>query len=94
MGDSLILTDPCAGNVAWAIANVTRCHFNGLLGNSRGRPQPLHDLAACERLGIWNLENLDFTQLLEDKVYEFLFVWSPLKIKGGTGSPGNPIAIY
>lgn len=20
--------------------------------------------------------------------------WSPLKIKGGTGSPGNPVAIY
>jgi kynurenine formamidase len=46
------------------------------------------------RNGIWNLENMDFTQLLEDKVYEFLFVWAPLKIKGGTGSPGNPIALY
>lgn len=44
--------------------------------------------------GIWNLENLDLTQLVADKAYEFLFVWSPLKIKGGTGSPGNPIAIY
>jgi len=46
------------------------------------------------RHGIWNLENMDFTQLLEDEVYEFLFVWAPLKIKGGTGSPGNPIALY
>jgi hypothetical protein len=27
-------------------------------------------------------------------VSEFLFVWSPLKIKGATGSPGNPIALY
>jgi kynurenine formamidase len=44
--------------------------------------------------GIWNLENLDLTQLVEDKAYEFLFVWSPLKIRGGTGSPGNPVAIY
>ncbi|MFQ5773977.1 MAG: cyclase family protein [Kiloniellaceae bacterium] len=44
--------------------------------------------------GIWNLENLDFSQLVADKAYEFLFVWSPLKIKGGTGSPGNPVAIY
>lgn len=44
--------------------------------------------------GIWNIENLDFSQLLEDGVHEFLFVWSPLKIKGGTGSPGNPVAIY
>jgi kynurenine formamidase len=44
--------------------------------------------------GIWNLENLDLNQLAEDKAYEFLFVWAPLKIKGATGSPGNPIAIY
>ncbi len=44
--------------------------------------------------GIWNIENLDFTQLIEDGVSEFLFVWSPLKMKGATGSPGNPVAIY
>ncbi len=44
--------------------------------------------------GIWNLENLDFSQLIADKAYEFLFVWSPLKIKGATGSPGNPMALY
>lgn len=32
--------------------------------------------------GIWNLENLDFSQLLADNVPESLFVWSPLKLKG------------
>jgi hypothetical protein len=31
---------------------------------------------------------------LKDHVYEFLFVWAPLKIVGGTGSPGNPVALY
>ena len=31
---------------------------------------------------------------LADNVTEFLFVWSPLKIEGGTGSPDNPVAIY
>ena len=46
------------------------------------------------RHGIWNLENMDLTKLVADKAYEFLFVWSPLKIKGGTGSPGNPVALY
>jgi kynurenine formamidase len=46
------------------------------------------------RRGIWNIENLEFTPLLKDKAYEFLFVWAPLKIVGGTGSPGNPIALY
>ena len=46
------------------------------------------------RSGIWTIENLDLTQLVADKAYVFLFVWSPLKIKSGTGSPGDPIAMY
>jgi kynurenine formamidase len=46
------------------------------------------------RSGIWNIENLDLSQLVADKAYEFLFAWSPLKMKGATGSPGNPIAMY
>jgi kynurenine formamidase len=46
------------------------------------------------RRGIWNLENLDLKPLVDAKVYEFAFIWAPLKIIGGTGSPGNPIAIY
>jgi kynurenine formamidase len=58
-------------------------------------PQPFEcHIKLMTKRGIWNLENLDFSQLLADKAYEFLFVWSPLKIKGGTGSPGNPIALY
>jgi kynurenine formamidase len=46
------------------------------------------------RHGIFNIENMQFRDLLADKAYEFLFVWSPLKIRGGTGSPGNPVAIW
>jgi kynurenine formamidase len=46
------------------------------------------------RRGIWNLENLDLKPLVDAKVYEFAFIWAPLKIIGGTGSAGNPIAIY
>jgi hypothetical protein len=46
------------------------------------------------RHGIWNIENLDFSPLLEDGVYEFMYVWAPLKMVGATGSPGNPIALY
>ncbi|MEQ9643155.1 MAG: cyclase family protein [Alphaproteobacteria bacterium] len=51
-------------------------------------------LEMITKRGIWNIENLDLTQLVEDNVSEFLFVWSPLKIKGATGSPGNPVALY
>ena len=46
------------------------------------------------RRGIWNLENLDLKPLADAKVYEFAFVWAPLRMIGATGSPGNPIAIY
>jgi len=46
------------------------------------------------RRGIWNLENMDLKPLVDAKVYEFAFIWAPLKIIGCTGSPGNPIAIY
>ncbi|MBI4167048.1 MAG: cyclase family protein [Acidobacteria bacterium] len=45
------------------------------------------------RNGIHILENLDTSALARDKVYEFAFVFSPLKLKGATGSPGNPIAV-
>ncbi len=58
-------------------------------------PQPFEcHIKMMTKRGIWNIENLDLHQLVEDKAYEFLFAWSPLKMKGATGSPGNPIAIY
>lgn len=44
--------------------------------------------------GIWNLENLRLKPLADQGVYEFAFIWSPLKMRGATGSPGNPIAIW
>ena len=43
--------------------------------------------------GIYNLENLDLSELAADRVYEFAFIFSPLKLVGATGSPGNPIAV-
>jgi kynurenine formamidase len=43
--------------------------------------------------GVYHLENLDLEKLAADGVREFCFVFSPLRLKGATGSPGNPIAI-
>ena len=58
-------------------------------------PQPFEcHIKLQTKRGIWNIENLDLTQLVADRAYEFLFVWSPLKMKGATGSPGNPVALY
>ncbi len=62
-------------------------------GGENTQPFECHYRMLTQR-GIWNLENLDFSQLVADKAYEFLFVWSPLKMKSATGSPGNPIALY
>jgi kynurenine formamidase len=45
------------------------------------------------RSGVYNLENLDLSELAADKIYEFAFVFAPLRLKGATGSPGNPIAV-
>ena len=45
------------------------------------------------RSGVYNLENLDLSELAADQVYEFAFIFSPLRFKGATGSPGNPIAV-
>ena len=45
--------------------------------------------------GIFNLEYLNFgTFPSADKKYTFLFIFTPLRLKGATGSPGRPLAVY
>jgi hypothetical protein len=39
------------------------------------------------------MENLDLSALAADRVYEFAFIYSPIKLVGATGAPGNPIAV-
>ena len=81
---NIILT----GADTWAVEAVGK-------GSGGENPQPFEcHIKLQTKNGIWNLENLDLSQLVADRVYEFLFVWSPLKMKGATGSPGNPIALY
>lgn len=53
---------------------------------------PVHQEFLLKR-GIYIFENLDLSELAADKVYEFAFMFAPVKLKGATGSPGNPIAI-
>ncbi len=45
------------------------------------------------KTGVLNLENLKFDSLIEDGVNEFLFILTPIPLKGATGSPVRPIAI-
>ncbi len=53
---------------------------------------PVHQLF-IPRNGIYIFENLLTEELARDRAYEFAFFFAPLKMKGATGSPGNPIAI-
>jgi len=53
---------------------------------------------ACHALwitmnGIYINENLDLEALAADRAYEFAWSFNPLPLKGGTGSPGNSVAI-
>jgi kynurenine formamidase len=43
--------------------------------------------------GILNFENLTFDEVVADGKYRFLFMYTPVPIKGATGSIGCPIAI-
>lgn len=44
--------------------------------------------------GIFLHENVATERLVEANVYEFAYIFAPLPIKGATGSPGNPLAVY
>ncbi len=43
--------------------------------------------------GIFLHENLNLNGLIEDKVYQFAYIFVRVPIAGATGSPGSPIAI-
>jgi kynurenine formamidase len=53
---------------------------------------PVHQLLIPKN-GIYIFENLATEELARDGVYEFAFFFAPLRLKGATGSPGNPLAI-
>lgn len=62
-----------------------------------GLINPLHELVLVG-LGMPILDNLDLDAVAEAAQergrWEFLFVGSPLRVEGGTGSPMNPLAIF
>jgi kynurenine formamidase len=53
---------------------------------------PVHQLL-IPRNGIYIFENLATEELARDDVGEFAFFFAPLRLKGATGSPGNPLAV-
>lgn len=53
---------------------------------------PVHTYLQAEQ-GVSLLEAMWLEELSKDGVYEFLFIASPLKLRGGTASPLRPLAI-
>ena len=53
---------------------------------------PVHKHLLTEH-GILIHENLNLSALAEDEVYEFAYIFVRVPFKGGTGSPGSPIAV-
>ncbi len=62
-------------------------------GEEEGYAVPCHTEMMTRR-GIWNLENVDTESLVKGGIKEAAFIWAPLRILGGTGSPGNPVVLY
>jgi kynurenine formamidase len=62
-----------------------------------GWPMPLHQCCLAG-MGVHLLDNLDLSGLSrkcsELDRWEFLFTAAPLRVKGGTGSPLNPLAAF
>ena len=53
---------------------------------------PVHQ-QLITRNGVYIFENLATEELARDNAYEFAFFFAPLRLKGATGSPGNPLAV-
>ena len=59
---------------------------------SPANPQPVHTRLLIES-GVYLMESLYLEELARDRVYEFLFVALPVKIRGATGSMVDPLAV-
>ena len=57
-----------------------------------GNPQPVHTALLIEN-GVYLMESLDLEELARQRIYEFLFVTLPVKIRGATGSMVDPLAV-
>jgi kynurenine formamidase len=77
--------------IEWIIARKP-----SMVGSDSNLDSPVHKVHSEITLknGIFNLELMDFSSFHNEKIYKFLFIFTPLRLKGATGSPGRPIAIY
>jgi kynurenine formamidase len=74
-----------ADNVGWDVPDV--------MDPEMGMTLPGHVILLV-RNGIYIIEHLYLEELSRDRVYEFVLLCLPLKIRGATASPVRPIAVY
>ncbi|GIX49788.1 MAG: polyketide cyclase [Candidatus Tectimicrobiota bacterium] len=74
----------CVGADTWPVEAVP--------GEDPDRPFICHVIWITMN-GIYIIENQWLEDLAKDRVYEFAWSFNPLPLKGGTGSPGNSVAI-
>lgn len=89
-----------AAGIRWLIERKVRAvGADNMAFDVTGPPDPELNvtlpghLLLLVRAGIPIIENLNLEELAKAKVYEFVFVCLPLKMRGATGSPVRPIAI-
>jgi kynurenine formamidase len=58
----------------------------------QGAAIPVHQELMMKN-GIFNIENMTFEELAADRGYQFLFIATPIRFEGATGSPLRPLAI-
>jgi kynurenine formamidase len=58
----------------------------------QGAAIPVHQELMMKN-GVFNIENMTFEELAAERGYEFLFIATPIRFKGATGSPLRPLAI-
>jgi kynurenine formamidase len=79
-----------------AIAGDTAC---GCMPNPEypSIHDPVHAIGIVA-MGLWLIDNCDLEALASEcaarQRWEFLFMLSPLRVVGGTGSPANPLAVF
>jgi kynurenine formamidase len=83
--------------VNWIVEKKITVVGSDNIGEIFPNPDPRQIWPAHQELltknGIFILESMDLEQLANDQVYEFLFVLTPIRLEGGTGSPVRPLAI-
>jgi hypothetical protein len=79
--------------IDWIIS-MKPCMIGSDLSMDSGPDYLVHENLILKN-GIFNLEFMNFETLPADnKKFVFLFIFTPLRLKGATGSPGRPLAIF